>query len=425
MTMVATVTKMRSSWFNPYLWVHLAAAGVVPLLLELCALGLAAGDPLLPVWMEVLLLGTVGMAPALWMQWQRPFSPFSLYTVALKPAELTEDQRRVLRPLKSLENQLLAIAVAVTLFVVLWQIYRFAPLAAAVSPFSTKARLAGLVVAAIAFLLSNILLQISASVLRVLLIRDATFQQLTPYPTDQISRDFTVLGWRVSHLLPRLEAAPPKPAVATATAATMAKSSVAPTTPSASSGRLETSPWNEDISLDGSLWDEELDTPSSSSASSGPSSGAEAAVAAPDSEPPSVEPQAEGEANAETTTDSSTEATTVEPTSTETLVPDPQTLEQSTNTSSKTAPTETATEPWAAAPDHIGSPVETVAGETVAGETVAGEAAAGEATAATEESVPALQETTEPANPSEISTDDDTPQLKPEVQSSPPEPSSN
>ena len=76
---------MRSFWSDPYLWVHLAGLAAVPIFLEICLIGFAVGDPLLPGWLELLLVAAIGSAPILWMQWQRPFYIFSLVGVALQP----------------------------------------------------------------------------------------------------------------------------------------------------------------------------------------------------------------------------------------------------------------------------------------------------------------------------------------------------
>ncbi|MBW4654875.1 MAG: low-complexity tail membrane protein [Kaiparowitsia implicata GSE-PSE-MK54-09C] len=234
---------MRSFWSDPYLWIHLAGAAAVPLCLEVCALGLAAGDPVLPVPVEVLLVGIAGIAPPLWLQWQRPFNLYSIYAVCLKPSELTEQQRRTLRPLKSLETQILAIAVAVLMLVLLWKIYQAAPLIASVA--SSRSRWAGLGLGAIAFFLSNLLMQIAASAGRVLVISAAAAAKLTPYPPDQIPKDFTTLGWRLAHLLPPLVMEPK-----------LSPSAASPT-PAAPSKTADSPNW----SVDDSPWDDATATP--------------------------------------------------------------------------------------------------------------------------------------------------------------------
>lgn len=193
---------MRSFWSDPYLWIHLAGVAALPLFLEICFLGLAVGDPVLPLGLELLLVAVVGIAPIVWMQWQRPFYIFSLMAIALKPEQLTVDQRKLLRLFKSPVNRGLVVGVSGFLFWVLWQLYRYAPIASDVTPLTGGARGWGLLLAAIAFLASNLFLQVPVSVASVLLTGEAAFATTEPYPVEQISADFTVLGWQVKRILP-------------------------------------------------------------------------------------------------------------------------------------------------------------------------------------------------------------------------------
>nr|WP_290221551.1 low-complexity tail membrane protein [Trichocoleus desertorum] len=193
---------MRSFWSEPYLWVHAAGAAVLPILLELCLLGFAVGDPILPAGVEVGLVAVIGIAPLLWMQLFRPFNIFSLMVFALKLEKLTVDQRRILSLFKMQEGRVLAAVTPVFLVGVLWQLYRVAPVAASVAPFPATWRVAGLLLAAIAFLGCNLFLQVPVSVARVLLLSDAEFAATEPYPTEKIQRDFTAPGIQVNQILP-------------------------------------------------------------------------------------------------------------------------------------------------------------------------------------------------------------------------------
>ena len=193
---------MRSFWSEPFLWIHVAGAAVLPIFLGLCLLGLAVGSPLLPVWLEVFLVGVVGIAPVLWMQWFRPFYIFSILVVAMKPQNLTPLQQRILTRLKSPLNRGLALFVAVLLVIILWQLYRFAPLAASVAPFPPQWRLAGLLLAAVAFLASNLFLQVPVSVSAVLLTTESEFAATKPDALEKIGQDFTIAGWQVDRILP-------------------------------------------------------------------------------------------------------------------------------------------------------------------------------------------------------------------------------
>ncbi|MGE5659383.1 MAG: low-complexity tail membrane protein [Actinomycetota bacterium] len=206
---------MRYFWSDPYLWIHLAGVATLPLMLGGCLLGLAVGSPVLPVWLELGLVAVAGIAPVLWMQWVRPFYIFSFLVVALRPEKLTALQQRLLTRFKTPLNQGLTLVVPVVLAVILWQLYRIAPLAAQVAPFPPHWRVAGLLLAAVAFLGSNLFLQVPTSVVSVLLTSEAELTAAQPYDLAKIRQDFTILGWQVSRILPPVEDAtmPATPAV--------------------------------------------------------------------------------------------------------------------------------------------------------------------------------------------------------------------
>jgi len=193
---------MRSFWSEPYLWVHAAGVAFLPIFLELCLLGFAVGDPILPAGLEVGLVAAIGIAPLLWMQLFRPFYIFSLVVFALKPEKLTVDQRRILSLFKMQESRVLAAVTPVFLVGVLWQLYRVAPVAASVAPFPEAWRVAGLLLAAIAFLACNLFLQVPVSVARILLLSDTEFTATEPFPADKISQNFTIFGVKVNQILP-------------------------------------------------------------------------------------------------------------------------------------------------------------------------------------------------------------------------------
>ncbi len=195
---------MRAFWSDPYLWIHAAGLAALPLCLLVCLLGLAVGDPLLPVWLELGLIAAVGIAPIVWMQWQKPFYIFSLAAVALKPAQLTDDQRRVLTLFKTRRSPIWIGLGTLSLLLVLRQIYYLAPIAAEVTPFAPGLRGLGLVIAAIAFLASNLFLQVPFSVIRVLLTSQETFAATEPFAVEKIPQAFSVLGLRVNRILSAL-----------------------------------------------------------------------------------------------------------------------------------------------------------------------------------------------------------------------------
>lgn len=201
---------MRSFWSEPFLWIHLAGLASLPLWLAVCWLGLAVGDPLLPVGLEMFLVVIAGIVPVLWMQLVRPFNIFSILVVALKPEQLTTQQRQILSLFQRPLNKVLALLAPFFLVWVLWQIYIAAPIAALITPFSPEWRLAGLLLTAVAFYGANLFLQVPVSVLGVLLTSESTFSAIAPYPVEKIRQDFTIPGLEVNKILP-IESSPTIP----------------------------------------------------------------------------------------------------------------------------------------------------------------------------------------------------------------------
>lgn len=191
---------------EPILWIHLAGLAVVPLSLELCLVGLAVGDPIWPVWLELLIVAALGVVPVLWMQLTRPFYIFAILAIALKQEQLALQERKILSLINTRLNRLLAVMTAVFLVVVLWQLYCVAPLAAALNRFPPEWRILGLLLAGFSFLASNLFLQIPVSVARVFVTSDAEFAATEPYPVERITPDFTIIGLRVNKILPDLAA---------------------------------------------------------------------------------------------------------------------------------------------------------------------------------------------------------------------------
>ena len=195
---------MRSFRSEPILWIHLAGLATLPIFLEICWLGLAVGQGVLPVWLEFILIAAIGVVPVLWVQLQRPFSIFAVVGIAQKPEQLDEQQRKILSLINTPANRLLAVLVAIFLIAVLWQLYQFAPVAATVVPFPPSWRWVGLVIAALAFLASNVFLQIPVSVARVFVTSETKFAATKAYPLERIPLDFTIVGLQVNQILPEL-----------------------------------------------------------------------------------------------------------------------------------------------------------------------------------------------------------------------------
>lgn len=194
---------MRSFWTEPFLWIHLAGFFALPLCLLLCLFGLAAGTPLVPPFLELLVVALVGTGPVLAMQLLRPFYIFAALFVATNPNRLSTDQRRLLSLLKTGTQRVASVVGAALLLVPLWLLYQWAPLAITTTPLP-QVRLLGLVVAALAFLGCNVFLLLPVSVAILMLTSEATFSATEPYAADLIARDFTIFGWQVGRVLPPL-----------------------------------------------------------------------------------------------------------------------------------------------------------------------------------------------------------------------------
>lgn len=189
---------------EPYLWLHLAGLAVLPVWLLLVWLGIAAGDPFISASFEVFLLILIGIAPLVWMQWTRPFYFYSLLLLSLPANVLTTDQRKILGLLKGWRTRILSLVAAVGMVVLLWQLYRVAPLAATASPISPRWHIVGFGLAAIAFFLSNLFIQVPASIIGILLTTPTQYQNTESIPPEQIRQNFTVVGFPVRQILPPL-----------------------------------------------------------------------------------------------------------------------------------------------------------------------------------------------------------------------------
>jgi hypothetical protein len=191
---------MKAFWADPYLWIHAAGIAVVPLWLILCVLGLAAGDPILPSGLEILLVAIAGIGPIVWMQWAKPFCIYSLLVVSLKSSQLTVDQRRILTLFQQRRSRLYSLIGAGSLWLILKSLYSSAVIAASVTPIPNH--FLGLIVAIVSFLAANLFLQVPLSVLRVLLASDAEFQAATPFEPATIDASFFEPGLKVDQILP-------------------------------------------------------------------------------------------------------------------------------------------------------------------------------------------------------------------------------
>ncbi|MDX2272501.1 MAG: low-complexity tail membrane protein [Cyanobacteriota bacterium] len=187
---------MRKVWQEPFLWVHLAGLLAVPFWVALTLIGLATSDPLLPVGLERLLVGLAGTLPVAWMQANRPFYIFSILVVALDPAQLSLQRRRILSAFLGFEEKLLALLVSLLLLQLAERFYQIAPLFQSLSPIhlGVSSRLLGLLIASVGFWGLNLFVQVPVAVLRILLLSDPEFEQLSPFAVDQVANQFTIIG---------------------------------------------------------------------------------------------------------------------------------------------------------------------------------------------------------------------------------------
>ncbi|BCL36853.1 low-complexity tail membrane protein [Nostoc sp. MS1] len=195
---------MPSFRSEPILWIHIAGLATLPVFLLLCLLFLSVGEPILPVWVELLLVAAAGVIPLLWMQLRRPFYIYAILGIALKPENLTEQQRKILCLINTKLNRGLALLAAIVSFFVLWQLYQATPLVVSITRHLPQWRILGLILAALTFLASNLFLQIPVSVARILVTNDTEFAAIEPLPLEKINQDFTILGVRVNKILPQL-----------------------------------------------------------------------------------------------------------------------------------------------------------------------------------------------------------------------------
>ncbi|MBW4506517.1 MAG: low-complexity tail membrane protein [Scytonematopsis contorta HA4267-MV1] len=195
---------MSSLLREPILWVHLSGLVTLPFFLGLCLFFLAVGEPLFPELLEISIIVAIGTLPLLWMQLRRPFYIFAILGLAVKPEELTEKQRKILCLIINTKfNRFLALLSAVILIAVLWNLYYFSPKVASFVAFIPQWRVLGLLASGLAFLASNLFLQIPVSVARAFVTKDTEFDTLEPLPLERIKKDFTILGVRVNKILPQ------------------------------------------------------------------------------------------------------------------------------------------------------------------------------------------------------------------------------
>jgi len=184
-----------------YLWVHFVGLAAVPLLLDICLAGLASAGPAFNYptafgW-QFWAIALLGIVPTLAMQIAKPFYIFSLPPIALKPAALTDDQRRCLTVMTSWQIKALAgVTAGFSIWLLSW-IYGRSP-----QILPTMTPTAGLISASAAFFFICLFLQISVSVARAILVSPSALKRVEIYEESAIAANFLILGLRVQKLLP-------------------------------------------------------------------------------------------------------------------------------------------------------------------------------------------------------------------------------
>lgn len=183
---------------EPFLWIHFGGIIVFPLMLAIAVIGLTVGDRY-SYLIELPWLIAIAILPVSLMQLYRPFNIFSVLFVALQPEFLTQKQRKILALFKRKQQKVIsAIATGLMLFS-LWLLYNFSPGIELASSLPQQ-RILGLAIASIAFLGSNLFLQIPLSAFQVLLTSESEFAQIEQCSLEEIKSNFTTAGIKVSQL---------------------------------------------------------------------------------------------------------------------------------------------------------------------------------------------------------------------------------
>jgi hypothetical protein len=185
---------------EPFLWLHLAGIAGVPLALLMTACGLAISTPFTPYSLEIGCLVAIAWLPIMAMQWFRPFEIFSLLIVSIRPSSLTTSQRQILTLFKQPRQRWVALLGGILSLGLFWIIYIYSPVAYSLVVNLPQIRVLGLVIAAIAYLIANLFLQVSLSVLGVLLTSQANYELQSPIDPESISQSFTVPGVKLRQI---------------------------------------------------------------------------------------------------------------------------------------------------------------------------------------------------------------------------------
>lgn len=187
---------------EPFLWIHFGGIIVFPLMLGIAVIGLTVGDRY-SYLIELPWLIAIAILPVSLMQLYRPFNIFSVLFVALQPEFLTQKRRKILALFKRKQQKVFsAIATGLMLFS-LWLLYNFSPVIE-LANLLPQQRILGLAIASIAFLGSNLFLQIPLSAFQVLLTSESELAKIKQCSLKEIKNNFTTFGIKVDKIIPWL-----------------------------------------------------------------------------------------------------------------------------------------------------------------------------------------------------------------------------
>lgn len=191
------MTNTRS---EPFLWIHVGGIIMFPLMFGVASIGLAVGDRY-SYFIELPWLIAIAILPVLLMQLYRPFNIFSVLFFALPPKFLSVKQRKILALFKRKQQKVVnAIATGLMLFN-LWLLYNFSPATTGIANLLPQQRILGLAIASIAFLGSNLFVQIPLNAFQVLLTNELELAQIKQCTLKEIASDFTTPGIKIDKIL--------------------------------------------------------------------------------------------------------------------------------------------------------------------------------------------------------------------------------
>lgn len=193
---------MTNFKLEPFLWIHLAGLTIIPLMLEGVWLALSLGSPVGTWWLEFLILTVIGIIPIFILQFKRPFNFFSLLLFAISPNLLTTEQRQILSLIKQKNQRIVQFIALILMLVMLWQLYKFAPIATLTTNHLPQWRIFALIVASLLLAISHLFCQVALSILPILFTSQAQFQTIEPYPVTRIYVDFTTPPIFVKKIIP-------------------------------------------------------------------------------------------------------------------------------------------------------------------------------------------------------------------------------